>query len=73
MQFHRELLGTYLLTMGGLLIGILVGVLVLDTDPAFQGWLFGAGLGLSGGAFVAALASNVPLVGRPRAARNSDD
>ncbi len=47
----------------GLVVGVLLGVFVFDTDPAVMGWLFGLGLGLSGGAFVAALASGEMLAG----------
>ena len=64
MVFRRELIGPYLLVGGGLLGGILVGVFVVEMRPAVLGWLFGAGAGLMLGAFIAAIASNEPLVGR---------
>jgi hypothetical protein len=73
MAFHRELLGTYILVGGGLFTGLLVGFMVLNTDPAYKGVLFGAGTGLSGGAFMAALASNTPLVGRPGRTTDSEE
>lgn len=60
---HRELLGTYLLVFGGAFGGLLVGVLFVHTRPAPLGWLFGLGAGLMVGAFIAAIASNEPLVG----------
>lgn len=59
----RGMLSTYILVIGGFLVGLAVGVFVLDYDPDFLGWVFGAGAGLSVGAFVAALATNTPLVG----------
>lgn len=64
MVFRRELTVPYLLVGGGLLGGILVGVLIVEMRPAFLGWLFGAGAGLMLGAFIAAIVSNEPLVGR---------
>ena len=63
-MIRRLLLGPYLLVGGGLVGGLLVGVFVLDAEPAVLGWLFGAGAGLMLGAFVAALTSDEPLVGR---------
>ena len=67
-MLQRALIGPYILVFGGLLIGLLVGVFVVDADPPLLGWLFGAGAGLAGGAFVAALASGEQLLGggRPR-------
>ncbi|MDP6607008.1 MAG: hypothetical protein QF664_12235 [Dehalococcoidia bacterium] len=63
MSFRRELFGSYLLVGGGLVAGLLIGVLVLDTRPAVVGWFFGAGAGLAGGAFIAAVTSDMPLAG----------
>ena len=60
----RGNLSVYLPVLGGLVLGMLVGGVLADTDPALVGWIFGAGTGLMGGAFVAALASNEPIVGR---------
>ena len=48
----------------GLAAGALIGGPVAGADPALAGWILGAGAGLTGGAFVAALAGNVPLAGR---------
>jgi hypothetical protein len=63
-MFHRELLGTYALVGGGLLIGLLAGIFVIDARPAIIGWVFGAAAGLTAGAFIAALASGEALAGR---------
>ena len=52
------------LVLGGLVAGALIGGVVSGTEPALLGWLFGAGAGLMGGAFIAALATNEALVGR---------
>ncbi len=61
---HRELIGSYLLVGGGLVGGLVVGIFVVDVEPAFLGWLFGAAAGLMLGAFIAAIAAGEPLVGR---------
>jgi len=53
----------YLPVIGGLLLGLLIGGVVFETNPTIVGWIFGAGSGLMGGAFIAALASNEPIVG----------
>lgn len=59
------MLPTYILIVGGLLGGLAVGVFVLDYEPDYLGWVFGAGAGLSVGAFIAAIATDTPLVGSP--------
>jgi len=61
---HRHLIGTYVLVLGSGLAGLVVGVFVIDVEPAVIGWFFATGGGLMVGAFVAAIASNEPLVGR---------
>jgi hypothetical protein len=53
----------YLPICGGLALGVLIGGVVFETSPAIGGWIFGAGAGLMGGAFIAAIATNEPLVG----------
>ncbi len=63
-MLRRELIGAYLMVGGGLLVGLSIGVFVVDVEPAIVGWLFSAGAGVTGGAFVAAITSNEPLVGR---------
>jgi hypothetical protein len=63
-MFHRELLGSYAFVFGGLAIGLFVGGFVIDARPAILGWVFGGAAGLTGGAFIAALASGEALVGR---------
>lgn len=65
----RYLKPHYLIVFGGLLIGLGVGVFVVDVQPAILGWLFGAGAGLTGGAYVAAIASNTQLAGGPPPSR----
>jgi hypothetical protein len=52
----------YLPVVGGLLLGLLIGGVVFETSPAILGWIFGAGSGLMGGAFIAALVTNEPIV-----------
>ncbi len=59
----RNALRIYLPIVGGLLLGVVIGGVILDTDPAISGWILGAGSGLMGGAFIAALVTNEPLVG----------
>ena len=65
MGLKRSMLSTYLLVFGGLAIGIYVGVFVIEYQPQVVAWLFGAGAGLSVGAFIAAITSGIPLVGNP--------
>ena len=59
----RHALPAYLPIIGGLLLGTLVGLFVVDTDPAVAGLIFGAGVGLTGGAFIAGLVTKEPMVG----------
>ena len=60
---HRELLGTYAIVGGCALAGLLVAVFVVDYEPRVLLGAYGAGAGLMVGAFIAAIASNEPLVG----------
>ena len=57
--------------LGGLVAGALIGGLVMSPEPAIIGWLFGAGAGLMGGAFIVAIATNEPLAGRGSAGPRS--
>ena len=54
----------HLLVLIGLGVGAFVGS-VLDTDPAYLGWLFALGGGLAGGAFLAAIFSGDALASGP--------
>jgi hypothetical protein len=45
----------------GAVLGLIVGTLVWRTEPALLGWVFGLGLGLIGGAFVAAVTSGTGI------------
>lgn len=65
MLFRRELASSYIFVFGGLAVGLLLGVFVIEYEPAVVAWLFGAGAGLAFGAFIAALTSGIPLVGNP--------
>ena len=53
----------YLLVFGGLALGLAVGIFIIDFEPAIVGWIVGGGVGLSGGAYIAALSSGDPLAG----------
>lgn len=53
----------HLIVATGAILGVIVGEFVWQTEPAFLGWVFGLGLGLLGGAFVAAIASGTALGG----------
>ena len=53
----------YLPILFGLIAGTVIGGFLTDTEPTLIGWIFGAGTGLMGGAFVAALTTNEPLIG----------
>ncbi|MYI82670.1 MAG: hypothetical protein F4056_04950 [Chloroflexi bacterium] len=50
--------------VGGLVAGALIGGVLMKPEPAIVGWLFGAGAGLMGGAFIVAIATNEALAGR---------
>lgn len=58
---RRYLRPHHLIVYAGAAIGILAGGVVWETDPKFLGWIFGLGLGLLGGAFVAAVTSGTAL------------
>jgi hypothetical protein len=58
----------YLLVLGGMLIGLAIGIFVVNTEPAILAWIVCGGLGLSGGAYLAAITSGEPLVGGGRGA-----
>lgn len=68
---RRYLRPHYLLVFGGTAIGLAIGIFVIDVQPAVVGWLIGGGLGLSGGAYLAAITSGEPLVGGGRS-RNTN-
>lgn len=53
----------HVLVAVGLLAGVGAG-LMFDTEPRVLGWIFGIGMGLAGGAFMAAIFTGESLVGR---------
>ena len=53
----------------GPILGIIAAFTIIDTNPAVLGWLFGIGIGLMGGAFVAALVSGDALIAGPSSGR----
>jgi hypothetical protein len=59
----RYLRPHYLLVVGGLALGLAVGIFVIDFQPAFVGWIIAGSIGLSGGAYIAAISSGEPLAG----------
>ncbi|MBT5773807.1 MAG: hypothetical protein HOH95_05450 [Dehalococcoidia bacterium] len=60
---RRYLRPHYLFVFGGIALGLSIGIFVIDFEPAFVGWIFGGGIGLSGGAYLAAITSGEPLAG----------
>ncbi len=68
-MFHRALLPQYAIVSAAIALGVLLGVRVIDAQPPLLGWIFGAGSGLMVGAYIAAMASGVPLVGSARSFR----
>lgn len=56
----------HLFVFGGLTLGLAAGIFLVDTSPAFFGWLFGGGAGLAGGAFAAAIVTGEELAGGSR-------
>jgi hypothetical protein len=59
----RYLRPHYLLTFGGLVLGLAAGIFVIDFQPAFVAWIVAGGVGLSVGAYIAAISSGEPLAG----------
>lgn len=59
----RYLRPHYLLVVGGLALGLAAGIFVIDFEPAFVGWILAGGVGLSAGAYIAAISSGEPLAG----------
>ena len=55
----------------GLLIGVIASATLIDTQPAVLGWVLGIGLGLMGGAFLAAISSGDQIVSGPAPKRGS--
>lgn len=51
----------HLIVYTGATLGVVVGAFVWQTEPRFLGWVFGLGLGLLGGAFLAAITSGTAL------------
>ncbi len=68
-MFHRALVPQYVIVTVAIALGVLLGVRVIDAQPPLLGWIFGAGSGLMVGAYIAAMASGVPLVGSARSFR----
>ncbi len=58
-----------LFILTGLGVGLFMGNSFLNMNPAFFGWLFSIGMGISGGAFIAAVSRNIPLIGGPPSAK----
>ncbi len=59
----------HLIVGAGAILGVIVGALIWQTQPAFLGWVFGLGLGLLGGAFTAAISSGTALGGGAKRTR----
>jgi hypothetical protein len=53
----------HVIILVGVALGLAVGLFVFDTEPPVLGWLFGLGMGLSGGAFIAAVTSGEAIAG----------
>jgi hypothetical protein len=58
------MLGTVLVTFGGTLIGFVLSVFVFESDRPLVAGLLGTGGGTMIGAYIAAIATNEPLLGR---------
>ena len=65
-RVSRAVIPSLLCVVAGLAAGLLITVYLMDVQPPVMAWLLGAGAGMSGGAFIAALATNTPLAGNPR-------
>ena len=60
----RGLLATTLVTFGGTVTGFVLSVFVVKSDSPLIAGLLGAGGGTMIGAYIAAIATNEPLIGR---------
>ena len=60
---RRYLRPHYLFVFGGIALGLAIGIFAIDFEPAFVAWILGGGIGLSGGAYLAAITSGEPLAG----------
>ncbi len=73
---ERSMLSTVLVTFGGTIIGFVLSVFVFESDQPLLAGLLGTGGGTMIGAYIAAIATNEPLIGRgalPSSGRDSDD
>lgn len=61
---ERGMLGTVLVTFGGTIIGFVLSVFVFESDRPLVAGLLGTGGGTMIGAYIAAIATNEPLIGR---------
>jgi hypothetical protein len=62
----------YLFVIGGIVLGLTIGIFVIDFEPAFVAWILGGGIGLSGGAYLAAITSGEPLAGKASEQRRAN-
>lgn len=60
----RRLLATTLVTFGGTVTGFVLSVFVFKSDSPIIAGLLGTGGGTMIGAYIAAIATNEPLIGR---------
>ncbi|MSP22803.1 MAG: hypothetical protein EXR66_07315 [Dehalococcoidia bacterium] len=60
---ERGMLPTVLVTLGGTVTGFVLSVFVFDTDMPVVASLLGTGGGTMIGAYIAAIATNEPLLG----------
>lgn len=67
----RYLQPSLLMIVAGLAAGLTASATIIQTDPAFLGWVLGVGLGLMGGALLAAITSGEQVVSGPAAKRGS--
>lgn len=60
---ERGMLGTVLITFGGTITGFVLTVFVFESDMPLVAGLLGTGGGTMIGAYIAAIATNEPLLG----------
>ncbi len=60
---RRHLRLHYLFVLVGLAIGLTAGVFWVEFEPAFVAWIVCSGLGITGGAYLAAITSGEALAG----------
>ena len=61
----------YLFVFGSTVLGITIGIFILNIQPTVLGWIFGGSFGLTAGSYIVAITSGESLVGGASSQRPS--